>query len=118
MLSHPNNPIIVNFTHGIAEFVIKAYPRPIIEFIYNNTYHIASSGDTFSRIQIVTNHLNEGLVHTASFMISNMKEEDNRNVTLRVEKNLISTVMLFLPCKYQMVIQKHPGCKIVSAKNF
>ena len=49
---------------------------------YNNTCHNASNGDTFSRIQVVTNHLNEDLVHTANFMISNMKEEDNGNVTL------------------------------------
>ena len=30
-----------------------------------------------------------------------MTVEDNGNVTLKVNKNLNSTVMLFKPCKYQ-----------------
>ena len=81
--------------------MIKAYPRPSIEFCFNNSCHDSNSNDIPERIQIVTNHRNNDTVHTVSFTIISITAEDDGNMTLQVDKNLTSTVMLFVPCKYQ-----------------
>ena len=96
----PSDPVIVDLTHGIVIYEIKAYPRPTVRFCYNNTCSNTGHG----RIQI-TNHKNNDTSHTAQFTINTMTEEDNGNVTLELsqsERNFTKnyTVMIFLPCKY------------------
>ena len=97
--------MVVNLAHGIVDYEIKVYPRPSIRFCYNDTCIGAGRHD---RIQI-TNHQNNGTSHTAQFTINSMTEVDNGNVTLELnhtEMNFVKnyTVMLFLPCKYQLCI--------------
>ena len=100
----PEDPVVVpNGDHnGVVTFEIKAYPPPTIKLCYNGTceFHPARS-----RVQhLITPNDNETM-YKVNFIIHNMNEYDNGNVTLGVIQpergvNISHTVMLFLPCKF------------------
>ena len=99
----PSNPVIVsNVENGLVTCEDKAYPSPNIDFCYNGT--CSGSGTHNDRVQILPSHSDDPTTHIVRFIVHDIKEEDNGNVTCRVsqtERNITvdSTVMLFVPCK-------------------
>ena len=101
--THPEDPVVVrNGEHnGIVTFEIKAYPPPNFEFCYNGTCNVNLLG----RVQVRIDHNHNETMYRVEFIVYNMTEVDNRNVTLRITQterdvNFSHTVMLFLPCKF------------------
>ena len=106
IVKFPRNPAVVNVVeNGVVEYAVKAFPSPSIYFCYNGT---CDSTEFDSRVQIIPVGSNDPTTHVVRFIVHGMKEEDNGNVTCRVHQlqgnrdiTVNSTVMLFVPCKYQ-----------------
>ena len=61
--------------------------------------------DWHGRVQVRIDHNHDETMYTVRFIVYNMNEVDNGNVTLRITQterdiNFNHTVMLFLPCKF------------------
>ena len=94
----PEDPVVVpnGDDNGVVTFEIKAYPLPTIKLCYNGTCEFDPA---CSRVQ----------PYKVDFIIHNMNEYDNGNVTLGVIQpergvNFSHTVMLFSPCKFILLI--------------
>ena len=103
IIMHPEDPVVVhNGNHnGIFTFEIMAYPSPSFEFCYNGTCSV----DWRGRVQVRIDHNHDETMYRVEFIVYNMNEVDNGNVTLRIMQternvNFSHTVMLFLPCKF------------------
>ena len=108
MTTFPEDPVVVpNEDHnGTVTFEIKAYPPPTIKLCYNGTCEF---DPVLSRVQVLTTSNDDETMYRVNFIIHNMNEYDNGNVTLRVTQtergvNISHTVMLFLPCKFTLLI--------------
>ena len=104
----PKDPAVVpNGDHnGIVTFEIKAYPPPTIKLCYNGT---CEHDPARSRVQPLITSNNDETMYKVDYIIHNMNEYDNGNVTLTVMQpkrgvNFSHTVMLFLPCKFMLLI--------------
>ena len=103
----PEDPVVVPNGHhnGVVTFEIKAYPPPTITLCYNGTCKF----DPARRVQSSITHNDDKTMHEVDFIIHNMNEYDNGNITLRVIQpergvNFSHTVMLFSPCKFTLLI--------------
>ena len=104
MTTFPEDPVVVsNEDHnGIVTFEIKAYPPPTIMLCYNGTCELDPAR---SRVQHSITSNDDETMYKVNFIIHNMNEYDNGNITLRVIQpergvNISHTVMLFLLCKF------------------
>ena len=103
----PEDPVVVpNGDHnGVVTFKIKAYPPPTIKLCYNGTCEFDSAR---SRVQPSIKSNDDETMHEVDFIIHNMNEYDNGNVTLGVIQpergvDFSHTVMLFSPCKFILI---------------
>ena len=103
----PEDPVVPNGdNNGVVTFEIKAYPPPTIKLCYNGTCELDPAR---SRVQHLITHNGDETMHKVNFIIHNMNEYDNGNVTLGVVQpergvNISHTVMLFSPCKFILLI--------------
>ena len=100
----PEDPVVVqNGDHnGTVTFEIKAYPPPTIKLCYNGTCEF---DPVRIRVQSLITPNDDETMYKVNFIIYNMNEYDNGNMTLRVIQpergvDISHTVMLFLPCKF------------------
>ena len=97
----PSNPVVVKSDIGVVICEVEAYPPPTIHFCYNGT---CSDFKNHNKIEVIS-HLRKGKYHNARFILHDMNEDDNGNVTCQVIQADRNTtverqVMIFLPCKY------------------
>ena len=104
----PEDPVIVpNGDHnGVVTFEIKAYPPPTIKLCYNGTCEFDPAR---SRVQPLITPNDDETMYKVDFIIHNVNEYDNGNITLGVIQrergvDFSHTVMLFLPCKFILLI--------------